>query len=100
MTIYIGDNAAGIGVNNYWRAFEPANIPTDNTGLNEYGMGMKTAGIWLSDYWDVTTTALGETAVRKMVFDANKIEKSINQYGYEIENSKRYLISMKKLLEF
>ena len=29
-----------------------------------------------------------------------KIEKSINQYGYEIENSKRYLISIKKLLEF
>ena len=46
-TIYIGDNAAGIGVNNYWRAFEPANIPTDNTGLNEYGMGMKTASIFV-----------------------------------------------------
>ena len=30
----------------------------------------------------------------------HKIEKSINQYGYEVENSKRYLISIKKLLEF
>ena len=30
----------------------------------------------------------------------HKIEKNINQYGYEIENSKRYLVSIKKLLEF
>ena len=29
-----------------------------------------------------------------------KIEKNVNQYGYEIENSKRYLVSIKKLLEF
>ncbi len=29
-----------------------------------------------------------------------KIEKNINQYGYEIENSKRFLVSIKKLLEF
>ena len=29
-----------------------------------------------------------------------KIEKNINRYGYEIENSKRYLVSVKKLLEF
>jgi len=31
---------------------------------------------------------------------SHKIEKSINLYGYELENSKRYLISIKKLLEF
>ena len=30
----------------------------------------------------------------------HKIEKNINQYGYEIENSKRYIVSIKKLLEF
>jgi len=30
----------------------------------------------------------------------HKIEKNINQYGYEVENSKRYLVSIKKLLEF
>ena len=29
-----------------------------------------------------------------------RIEKNVNQYGYEIENSKRYLVSIKKLLEF
>ena len=30
----------------------------------------------------------------------HKIEKSINKFGYEIENAKRYLVSLKKLLEF
>ena len=72
-TIYIGDNAAGIGVNNYWRAFEPANIPTDNTGLNEYGMGMKTAAIWLADEWKVVTKAIGETQEKTTVFNLDKV---------------------------
>ena len=48
-TITIIDNAAGIDLNNYLRAFEPANIPLDATGLNEFGMGMKTASVWLAD---------------------------------------------------
>lgn len=72
-TVLIEDNAAGIGSNNYWRAFEPANIPVDNTGLNEYGMGMKTASIWLSDVWSVVTKAVGETEERTTVFDLKKV---------------------------
>ena len=47
--ISIKDNAGGIGLDNYYRAFEPAHIPNNNNGLHEYGMGMKTAAIWLSD---------------------------------------------------
>lgn len=42
-SISICDNAAGIDAQNYERAFEPAHIPLDDTGLNEFGMGMKTA---------------------------------------------------------
>src|SRR5574344_1495692 len=44
--ISIIDNAAGIDTENYERAFEPAHIPLDATGLNEFGMGMKTASVW------------------------------------------------------
>jgi hypothetical protein len=72
-SISIEDNAAGIGSNNYWRAFEPANIPIDNTGLHEYGMGMKTASIWLSDVWSVVTKAVGETEERTTLFDLKKV---------------------------
>ena len=38
--------------------------------------------------------------INRAIQYTHKIEKSINEYGYEIENSKRYLISIKKLLEF
>lgn len=67
------DNAAGISEGNYLRAFEPANIPENRAGLNEYGMGMKTASVWLADNWTVTTKALGETKERVLSFDLNKV---------------------------
>jgi Histidine kinase-, DNA gyrase B-, and HSP90-like ATPase len=73
--IKIVDNAAGINSKNFLRAFEPANIPTDNTGLHEFGMGMKTASIWLSDLWSVRTSALGEDEERFVEFDLAKVQK-------------------------
>jgi hypothetical protein len=74
-TLCIIDNAAGISESNYTRAFEPANIPTNRAGLNEYGMGMKTASVWLADNWTVTTKALGESVERILSFDLNKVIK-------------------------
>ena len=43
---------------------------------------------------------LDQKKINRAIQYSHKIEKSINQYGYELENSKRYLISVKKLLEF
>ena len=43
---------------------------------------------------------LDQKKINRAIQYSHKIEKSINQYGYELENSKRYLISIKKLLEF
>lgn len=71
--IEIYDNAAGIDIDNFQRAFEPANIPIDNSGLHEFGMGMKTASIWLSDFWSVRTAALGEAEERLVEFDLKKV---------------------------
>jgi len=71
--IVIKDNAAGIDFSNYIRAFEPANIPLDNTKLNEFGMGMKTASIWLADKWSVRTKAINETVERYTEFDLRKV---------------------------
>lgn len=71
--ITIKDNAAGIGLDNYYRAFEPAHIPIDNSGLHEYGMGMKTAAIWLSDIWTVKTKAIDETEERFVEFNLKKV---------------------------
>lgn len=71
--IKIYDNAAGIDIANFQRAFEPANIPIDSTGLHEFGMGMKTASIWLADVWSVKTAALNETEERLVEFDLDKV---------------------------
>ena len=62
--ISIEDNAGGINTEKYLTAFEPANIPVDNKGLHEFGMGMKTASVWLADVWKVKTKALGEDEER------------------------------------
>lgn len=87
-SLSIIDNAAGISEKNYLRAFEPANIPENRAGLNEYGMGMKTASVWLSDNWTVTTKALGENKERILSFDLNKVIEEEKEVLDVIENEK------------
>lgn len=71
--ITIRDNAAGIASSDYQRAFRPAEIPTDASGLSEFGMGMKSAACWFSPNWSVRSTALGERIERTVFFDIDKI---------------------------
>src|SRR5437879_3225489 len=49
--IIIRDNAAGIHENDYIRAFQPAAVPLDRSGLSEFGMGMKSAACWFAENW-------------------------------------------------
>jgi len=90
----IADNAAGIDTKNFERAFEPANIPINNTGLNEYGMGMKTAAIWLADHWTVQTKALDENIERSVEFDLHKVireeREELNVRSVEKSPEKHY----------
>jgi len=71
--ITIRDNAGGIGANEFPRAFRPASLPIDRSGLSEFGMGMKSAACWFSDYWTVRTSALGEGVERTVTFDVKSI---------------------------
>ena len=71
--ITILDDAYGITEQNYQRAFELANLPLDNQGLNEFGMGMKVSSIWLSNTWSVETSAYGEPIRKTMVFDLQEV---------------------------
>lgn len=73
MRITIRDNAAGIHESEYERAFRPAAIPPDQSGLSEFGMGMKSAACWFADRWSVRTTALGEPIERTVEFDVDRI---------------------------
>lgn len=71
--ISIRDNAAGIFESEYGRAFRPAAVPPDRTGLAEFGMGMKSAACWFAPRWMVRTSALGEPTARAVHFDIENI---------------------------
>ncbi len=71
--IVIEDDAFGIEDDRYESAFELANLPLDTSGLNEFGMGMKIAGIWLSNKWTVETSPYKQPYQRDFVFDLHKV---------------------------
>lgn len=71
--IVVRDNAAGIAEKDYARAFKPAEVPADRTGLSEFGMGMKSAACWLAYEWNVRTKALNELSERFIEFDVSDI---------------------------
>lgn len=78
----VRDNAGGISASDYPRAFRPAAIPPDRTGLCEFGMGMKSAACWFAPRWRVRTSALGESVERTVRFE---IERIVNDELEELE---------------
>jgi len=73
--IVVTDNAAGIHKQDFPRAFRPAELPPDSSGLCEFGMGMKSAACWFSPKWCVRTSALGEPVAKTVAFDVARIVK-------------------------
>lgn len=71
--ITITDNAAGISAADFPRAFRAAQLPTDRSGLSEFGMGMKSAACWFAERWSVRTKAIGESIERTIHFDIRHI---------------------------
>ena len=71
--ISIMDHAAGISRAEFPRAFRPAAVPIDRSGLSEFGMGMKSAACWFAPRWSVRTKALGEPIERTVRFDVGQI---------------------------
>lgn len=71
--IRILDNACGINHEDYENAFKLANTPTNNQGLNEFGMGLKTAALWLGKVWSVKTSALDEEITRTINFNLDEV---------------------------
>lgn len=71
--ITIRDNAGGIEREAFPRAFRPAEVPPDASGLSEFGMGMKSAAAWFAPKWAVRTSALGEDVERVVRFDIERI---------------------------
>jgi len=83
--LFIRDNAAGIALEAFPRAFRPAEPPPDQTGLAEFGVGMKSAACWFASDWFVRTKALGESVERTVRFDVNRIvEDSIENLDVDV----------------
>ena len=83
-SITIRDNAAGIGRAEFPRAFRPAVVPLDTTGLSEFGMGMKSAACWFASRWRVRTKALGEQFERTVRFDiAHIVRDELEELGIQ-----------------
>lgn len=88
--ITVRDNAAGIAERDYARAFKPAEIPPDRSGLSEFGMGMKSAACWLALQWSVRTSALDESVERTVSFDViDIVENRIEELDIRIRSAGR-----------
>ena len=74
--ISIEDNAGGIDEKNFKRALKPANKPSNTKGLNEFGLGMKYAAVWISNEWELISSAIGENEERRVLFDYEKVIKN------------------------
>ncbi len=96
--IIITDNAAGIHQKDFERALKTAEIPPISTGLSEFGMGMKSAACWFSDFWLVKSTAIGEIIERVVIFDVNKIVKEQVEV-LEVKNDRAKLNEHKTTIE-
>jgi hypothetical protein len=82
--IVITDNAAGISIDDFPRAFRAAQVPLDRTGLSEFGMGMKSAACWFAQKWSVRTKAMGESVERTIAFNIRDIvENNIESLNAE-----------------
>lgn len=71
--ISIRDNAGGIDYEHYQTAFMPAMRPERNEGLHEFGMGLKTAALWLGNTYSVTTKSYKENLERKITFNLQQV---------------------------
>ena len=86
--IVITDNAAGICEADFPRAFRAAQVPSDRSGLSEFGMGMKSAACWFAENWSVRTKAIGETVERTINFNVKQIvENKIESLNVDVRDA-------------
>ena len=73
--IIISDNASGINKENFQKAIKMGtdSIHHKRTSLSKFGVGMKTAAVWLSNTWTIETSALNSKEKLKCAFDLNQL---------------------------
>lgn len=77
--ILIVDDAAGINDKDLQRACQAASVPPDRSGLNEFGMGMKSASFWFARKWALITKSHQEDCIKTIEFDLDRIAEGETQ---------------------
>ena len=78
--IRITDNAGGINKNKWSEALRLDLPKRKDVSLNEFGVGMKIACLWLGSSFTIETSALGENWKTIVNFDIEKIEKMESEF--------------------
>lgn len=69
----IKDNAGGIPQERLHDALRMSKKAADTSGLHEYGVGMKTAALWLGHEYTLQTKALNEEFVQEITFNLEEV---------------------------
>ncbi len=72
----VEDNAYGISEKEHERAFTAGIPPADRSGLSEFGIGMKSAGLWFSPDWTVVTQPIDSQKLFKYDLIEEKLKSS------------------------
>ena len=72
----ITDTAYGMDFYDFKRALILDKPPKNNTGRNEFGMGLKTAACWFGNLWSVETTRLGSNEKFKATIDVFDLQEN------------------------
>lgn len=78
-TLTISDNAFGMEIVDFMRAIRLDSKPENQSGRNEFGMGLKTAASWFGNFWSVESTQYGSKYKYYAEIDIEKLrEEKIN----------------------
>jgi hypothetical protein len=83
----ITDNAMGIALKDFPRAFELATPPSDLTKLNQFGVGLKVAACWFGKQWTVETSVLNDPFKRSVTWNVDEIVRK-NHRTLDVKESR------------
>lgn len=75
-SITIRDNAYGMEIEEFERAFTLDKAPKNIMGRNEFGMGLKTAACWFGAEWSVKSSQLNSVKGYKAELDVNNLHEN------------------------
>ena len=72
----IRDNAYGMEIEEFERAFTLDKAPKNTTGRNEFGMGLKTAACWFGTKWSVKSSQLNSKYGYRAELDVENLHEN------------------------